>query len=130
MRDKLGALAFAAVLAAATAGSAGAMSSAEHPRPACRVVGGEKLPAESGGADALCRAITAAVSARVPGVQYNVEVRVLPRSRLAAALTTADGRGLPPQNFASMDKPLTNKSFQRFAKAIAAALAKAQESNP
>ena len=100
-------------------------STDSQPAPSCRVIDGNKLPAESGGADALCREIAAATAKAAPGVRYSIEIRVLPRSRLSATVTTADGRTLPEQGMASMDKPLTAGSFKRFAASIASELAKA-----
>lgn len=93
------------------------------PEP-CRVVGGGKLPAESGGPSALCAAVTRAAAARAPGVRYQVEVRVLSPSRLAATVTTGDGRKLPDLNHAISDSNLTGESLERFAKAIAEEIAK------
>ena len=121
MRGKLAAFASAALLAG---GSACAMSSSELNPVGCRVVGGEQLPAESGGADALCKAIASAAAEKAPGQNYSVEVRVLPQSRLTAAITTGDGRKLAEQNFARMDAPLSSEAFKRFADAIALELAK------
>src|SRR5688572_10092599 len=95
-----------AVVAAAlgcVSGSACAMSAAEQKPQPCRVIGGEKLPAESDGADALCGAIAAAAAEQAPGQSYSIEIRVLPRSRLSASVRTSDGRTLPEQGFASMD---------------------------
>ncbi|HJQ17638.1 MAG TPA: hypothetical protein VJ859_11640 [Allosphingosinicella sp.] len=102
-----------------------AMTARGQAKPHCRVVGGEKLPAASGGSDALCAAIEQAASARVPGVTYSVEVRVLSSSMLSVGLTTADGRPLPEQNFAITDRDMTETSFRRFAETIAAELGKA-----
>ena len=123
MRGRLAVLASAALLAG---GSACAMSTAEHSSSGCHVTGGELLPPESGGADALCKAIADAVAKQAPGQGYSVEVRVLPRSRLSASITTSDGRKLPEQSFVRMDKPLSIGAFERFAAAIAAELAKAK----
>lgn len=126
MRDKLASIAVAAALVGVS-GSACAMSNTDQRNSACRVVGGEKLPAESGGSDALCRAIADAAAEQAPGIGYSVEITVLPRSRLSAAITTSDGRKLEQLNFARMDKPLTSGAFKRFATSIAAELAKAGE---
>jgi hypothetical protein len=101
------------------------MSPPTDQAPRCRVVGGDKLPAASGGAAALCAAIEQAVAARAPGVTVSVEVRALSASRLAAALVV-NGRALPEQNFASMDRDLDAGSFERFAAALADQVAKAQ----
>jgi hypothetical protein len=94
----------------------------------CNVLGGEQLPAESGGADALCKAISAAVADKAPGLGYSIEVHVLPRSRLSASVKLQDGRKLADQKFASMDRPLSSSSFERFAAAIATEVAKASHS--
>ena len=124
MRQRLVMILVAAALGCVS-GSACAMSSTENSSSGCRVVNGDKLPAESGGADALCREIAAATAAAAPGVHYTIEITVLPRSRLSAIVTTADGYKLPELGMASMDKPLTAGSFKRFAASIASELAKA-----
>jgi hypothetical protein len=118
----MAALAGASLLAG---GSACAMSAPTPPAAGCHVIDGELLPPNSGGADALCGAIAAAAAEQAPGVGFNVEVRVLPRSRLSALITTSDGRKLPEQNFVRMDRPLSIGAFQSFASAIAMELAKA-----
>lgn len=89
----------------------------------CRVVGGEKLPAASGGAVALCAAIERALSGANAAV--TAEVRVLSSSMLAATLT-ADGRTLPEQRFARMDRDLDGRAFERFAEALADQASKAR----
>jgi hypothetical protein len=125
MRERMALAAIAAGIGCVS-GSACAMNSSErHPSPSCQVIDGNKLPAESGGADALCREIAAATAEAAPGIGYRIEIRVLPRSRLSATVTTADGRRLPELGMASMDKPLTAGSFKRFAASIAEELARA-----
>lgn len=124
MRASLFSIAIAAVLAGVS-GNACAMTNGESRSGACRVVGGEKLPAESGGSNALCKAIVDAVEEQAPGMRYQVEVTVHPRSRLTASITTGDGHKLPEQSFVRMDKPLSSGAFKRFAAAIAGELAKA-----
>ena len=119
MRTRLAALAFA--LALASGGNACAMSPAADPAR-CRVVGGEKLPADSGGAEALCAAIERSAAARAPGVAYSVEIRVRSASGLSATLI-ADGRKLPEQSLRISDRPLTKGSLERFAEALAEQLA-------
>ena len=106
------------------AGSACAMTSPTGPLTDCRVIGGSKLPASSGGSEALCAAIAKAAAQAEAG-RFSVEVRVLGRSKLAATLTTADGRKLPEQRFAVSDSSLTRASFARFANALAGEAAKA-----
>ena len=110
------------VMAASLSGGACAMASPSGQSTPCRVVDGDKLPDESGGAAALCTAIERAAAARAPGVAFTVEVKVLSSSRLAATLTR-DGHQLPEQKFASMDREQTRSSFERFAAAIADQLA-------
>ena len=124
MRERMVMTAIAAAIGCVS-GSACAMSPTENLSPACRVVNGDKLSAESGGADALCQAIAEAATQTAPGVSYSVEINVLPRDRLSAMVTLADGRKLPELGIASMDKPLTAGSFQRFANSIAQELANA-----
>ena len=124
MREQLFSIAIAAVLAGVS-GSACAMSNSESNAGSCRVVGGEKLPVESGGSNALCKAIVDAVEEQAPGMRYQVEVTVLPRSRLTASIITGDGRKLPEQSFVRIDKPLSSGAFKRFAAAIAGELARA-----
>jgi hypothetical protein len=91
----------------------------------CRVVGGDKLPADSGGSDTLCAAIAQAAAAETPARRFSVEVRVLGRSSLAATLTMADGRTLPEQKFAVSDRSLNKGSLERFAKALVGEVARA-----
>lgn len=100
------------------------MTSGAGPTPHCHVVNGGKLPAESGGATALCSAIEQAIAARSLGTSFSAEVRVLSSSRLAATVT-ANGKVLPEQSFASMDRDLNAGSFERFAAALAEQVAKA-----
>ena len=84
----------------------------------CKVIGGDKLPADAGGPDQLCAAIARAAATGAPQARFSVEVRVLSGSSLAATLTTADGRILPEQRFATSDRSLTKGSLERFAKAL------------
>src|SRR5688500_18048913 len=92
MRAKFVGVALAVTIALAN-GSACAMNAPSAAGPAaCRVVNGDKLPASSGGADALCAAIEKAAQAR-----FGVEVRVISEHSLAATVTMADGRSLPEQ---------------------------------
>ena len=111
------------VAVALFSGNACAMNAPDNRTPNCRVVGGEKLALGSGGAAALCAAIERAVSARVPGKAASVEVRILPNSMMAATVTV-DGRTLPEQKFASMDRELDGRSFERFANSLAEQVAK------
>ena len=124
MREGLATFATAVALCGATS-SACAMNAPHEKTSGCSVIGGEQLPAESGGADALCKAIAAAVAERAPGLGYTVQIHVLPQSRLSATVKSQDGRKLEDQQFASMDRPLSTASFERFAAAIALEIVKA-----
>ena len=120
MRDRLARIAIAAALGCAS-GSACAMTAVDQ-GGRCQVINGEKLPADSGGANALCEAVTAALEAHAPGQGYRVKIEVQGPSRLAASVTSKDGRKLAEQKMASSDKQLTKRSFSRFADAIVAQL--------
>ena len=122
MRDRLARIAIAAALGCAS-GSACAMTAADQ-GAACQVIDGAKLPASTGGEDALCKAVTAAVDAHAPGQGYRVEIQVLGPSRLAASVLSKDGRKIAEQKMASSDRELTDKSFSRFADAIVAEISK------
>ena len=108
------------------AGSCNAMSSPSNSQGRCQIVDGSKLPASSGGSDALCAAIARAVAAGSPGVDYVAKVRVISPSRLAANVTYRD-EALPEVQFAIMDREIGPNSFDRFAAAIAAEIAKARQ---
>jgi len=114
---------FSLVIAAAS-GSACAMKSMPSERVRCHVVGGDKLPAAAGNGRALCATVEAAAATNAPGKAGNIEVQVLSASSLAATIRTPDGRTLPEQRMATMDQTLTKTSIQRFARAIAAELAR------
>ena len=92
----------------------------------CRIVGGDSLPADSGGSDALCAAIREAAAEQAPGRRFSVEVTVKGPSMLAATVTTADGARLPEQKMAVSDRQLTRGSLERFAKALAGEVARAE----
>jgi hypothetical protein len=102
---------------------AGAMSvSNKGPIQHCSVIGGEKLPALSGGSTAVCAEIERAVAAAAPAAAYSAEVSVLSKSRLAAKLVV-NGISLPEQHFAIMDSELDAGAIQRFAASLARAVA-------
>jgi hypothetical protein len=108
------------VAAAVLPSCAAAMSSSGR----CSVIAGEKLPAASGGSIAICSEIERAIASAAPGVHYSAEVKVLSPSRLSASLVV-NGRALPEQNFAIMDRQLDRAAVQRFARSLAAELSKA-----
>lgn len=92
-------------------------SPSSHP-VVCHVIGGDKLPASAGTPDSICDAILSAAAAHAPHARFSVEVRVLGQSALAATLTTADGKTLPEQKFASSDRLLNPDSIEFFAKSL------------
>jgi hypothetical protein len=106
------------------AAAACAMSAPGQAQGPCRVSGGDKLPAQAGGADAICAAIERAVAAGAPNVRYSADVRVLSRSALAAELTV-NGRKLPELRFSVSDRELNPVAFGHFAESVATALAQA-----
>ena len=104
-----------------------AMTAPVQAQSSCRVHDAARLPAEAGGADAICGAVARAAAAKAPSVRYNAEIRVVSRSSLAAELT-ADGRKLPEQRFSVSDRDLNPLAIEHFADALAAALADARKS--
>ena len=115
--------AFAAIFTLAVA-CASTDASAVNAAGTCRVVAGEKLLVASGGAGALCDEIHKAVAAAAPKVRYSAEVRALSPSRLAATLVV-NGKALPEQNFAVMDRNLSTASIREFAESLAQEVARA-----
>jgi hypothetical protein len=101
------------------------MSPPEQSQGRCRVTGAEKLPAEAGGAAAICAAVERAVAAQAPNLRYSAEVRVLSRRGLAANLETA-GRKLPELQFSVSDRELNPRAIGQFADSVAEALAGAR----
>lgn len=117
MKDLGHACLAAALLAGAS--SACAVTAPGQPIARCQVVEGDKLPAASGGIDALCAAIDRAAAARGVEQGFSVKVRVGPRSMLAAVVTLADGSTLPAVNMAEMDREVTRSTLDRFGDAVA-----------
>lgn len=101
------------------------MNASTKPMIDCRVTGGEKLPADSGGSDALCAAIVRAAATQVPAARFKVEVQVRGPSALTAILTTEDGKTLPEQTFSISDRGLTKGSLERFANSLVSEVARA-----
>lgn len=124
MRGRIAALVAIGGMAIAPTGAGARIVSGKATNGYCRVVAGEKLLAASGGASALCTEVERAIAAAAPKARYRVEVKVLPRSRLSAALVV-NGRTLPEQKFAVMDRELGQGSIQRFARGLADEVAQA-----
>ena len=93
----------------------------------CTIAAGDKLPAVVGGTDAVCSEIHRAIAAVAPNVSYTADITVLSPSRLSATLVV-NGRSLPAQKFAIMDRELSRSAIARFAHSLAAEVAKAAKS--
>ena len=117
---------FILLVGAALAPACGAPVKAPGGQPGgrCVVDSAAKLPAASGGADAICREIERAVAVNAPTARYSVNVQVVSSSRLSAVLVV-NGRTLPEQNFAVMDRELNPGAIRRFAESLAGEVAKA-----
>lgn len=100
------------------------MNSSSRALTACEVVDAGKLPTESGGQAALCEAIEKAAKEIAPSHPFKVQVRVLGSARLSATITTADGKVLPEQNYAITGRDLNRSALERFAKSLAAEVAR------
>jgi hypothetical protein len=126
MRGRIAALVLicAAVVVPA---NARAVRGSNHLQRSCRVVSGETLLSKAGGGDAVCGEVKRAIAAAAPKARYKVEIKVLPRSRLSAALVV-NGRTLPEEKFAAMDSDLDPGAIHRFAEGVAEAVAQAIKS--
>jgi hypothetical protein len=113
-------------LATFAGGSACAMTGSAVERPSCTVLGGDKLPVEVGGPAGICNAVSEALAKEANGIAVIVRVQVLSNSRLKADIER-DGIALPAQNFAVSDRQLSKGSVERFARAIAQAVVKADQ---
>lgn len=112
-------------LVAGAGGSACAMNSEPAATVHCVVEGGEKLPPDTGGATAVCAVIANELKTQTGGVAVQVRVEVKSGSWLVARITR-DGVDLPDQNMAVSDGRLRKSSIDRFARAIAQAVAAAR----
>lgn len=99
-------------------------TSGKRSASSCLVIGGEKLSTVSGGGAALCATVERTIAIAAPNAHYTAEVRVLSPSRLKTRLVV-NGRALPEQNFAVMDRDLNPQSIERFAQSLAIEVAKA-----
>ena len=88
---------------------------------ACSVVGADKLPAEIGGADSVCRIIRAAAepAAAERGQAATIMVEVVAPSAAVAKVTMADGRSLAPARIDVSDRSLNGRAIEMLAKAAA-----------
>lgn len=125
MHEALVRIVVATTLACAS-GSACAMTSAAERKVECHVVNGAKLSEQSGGAGALCRAVETAIGKQAPVGKYKVEITVLGPSRISASVTSDNGRKVAEQAYGSMDRDLTESSFERFADGLASEIFKAK----
>jgi len=91
----------------------------------CRVHDQGKL-AGSVPTDSICAEIKAAIASQAPTAGYHVEITVFSPSRLTAELVV-NGKALPVQNFAVMDRNLSEGTIKRFAHSLAAIVAQVTE---
>lgn len=115
-----------AIAAASASASACAMNSAPAAGARCTVDRPELVPAEAGGAEAICAEIEQAAKAAGVG-PLEVKVRVLSPHSLAADVRTAEGIELQEQRMAISDRSLNRSSIASFARAIAAVAAAMDE---
>ena len=123
-RSKLAAAICTLVLVSASGSACGMTLSQAHP-DRCEVIGGDKLPAEVGGADALCGIVEAAIREKAPGRKYGIRVNVLSAFSLAATVTVKGGETLPEQKRAASNRQLNRAPIERSAPAVADAVAAA-----
>lgn len=83
----------------------------------CSVVGAENLPAEIGGAEAVCSQIRAAVGSI--GGKAGVLVRVNSPYAAAATVTRDDGQAVPEIGVSISDRSLNQRTIQMLAEQIA-----------
>ena len=86
----------------------------------CTVAGADKLPAELGGADAVCRAIGQAAGAAAAAA--SVHIRVVGPYSLAATVTTGGGLTLAEQQVSTSARQLHRGSLILLGEALAAKL--------
>lgn len=91
----------------------------------CQVVGASQLPADTGGADAICAAVEQALQTASPKPAA-VEVNVLSPHLLSATVMLADGRRLPAIKVGSSDRQLGARAIKMLADSIAAQVAAQQ----
>lgn len=101
------------------------MNSATSAEVSCNVVDAAKLPAGTGGADALCAAIRNAAADRGVG-GFSVEVRVESPYLISAIAKSADGRTFPAVKTASSDSPLSARAFTMLGEAVASQLSSSE----
>jgi hypothetical protein len=116
----------AMAIALASEGACG-MSTPTGKLSHCHVIAGDKLPAETGGEEAICIAIAQALQSGAANAA--VEVSVISPYLLSATVTLADGRKLPAIKVGSADRPLGTRAVRMLADSIAAQTASQQKQN-
>jgi len=97
----------------------------------CSVKLATNLPAEIGGPDAVCAAITQATlpamqHAGIDASQLSVEVRVMSNHRIAA-VAALSGKRLPEHVIDVADRSLNRRAIEMLAAAMAAEVAKSSK---
>ena len=98
---------------------------ASPPNSPCVIVGAEKLRGAVS-ADVICAAIQDAIMQEVPSATYSIKVQALSPSRLNASLIV-NGKSLPTQSFAVMDRNLNQHAVLNFAKSLASVVREANQ---
>lgn len=93
----------------------------------CSVLGAENLPAETGGADAVCAAIRSALQGSKPASGSSVTVTVRSPYSAAASISLSDGRVLTDVNVASSDRSMNQRSIAMLAEGVARQVDSASE---
>lgn len=102
------------------------MSTPPNSQVGCTVEGSEKLPAETGGADAVCSAIQGAISNTLgadAAAQTRVVVRVRSPYSVVAEVTAPNGQRLPELGTTIADRQLNRRAIGSLADEIAKQLA-------
>jgi hypothetical protein len=118
---------FAIMVALAAAGLPAGACAMNDTVPRCQVTGAEKLPADVGGAPAVCAAIERAMAEALPKVRYTAHIDVRSKAAMTATIV-ADGRAVPMQELTVMDRNLHTRAIEHFAATVAAQVAKVTKS--
>lgn len=101
------------------------MKPAETNQIRCTVIGAEKLPAEVGGSEGVCRSMLEAVSAvsgKAAASELSITVQIINAYTAAATVTMADGRKLAEQRVGISDRELNQRALAMLAQAVASQL--------
>ena len=86
--------------------------------PVCKVIGADKLPAQTGGASALCGAIEKALAETKVTGPISIEITIRSPRVLAAAVKRGDV-ALPEMTMDVFDTAINQDIIDRFARSVA-----------